>query len=849
MHTLYHFLCCFVSFVRPALGRRVQRWALVAFAAVCLPTAGADEAGSASSATKEDLSVSMRAGGSGRYVLGRWGMVRGNLTNRTDQVETSLVVVTPAGSGGLQFARKVELPPKVAFDSQWPVFVSDVEAQGAVDFKYLFYPDGKDDGVIRHTGNDTEIPSFSGVTQRNGLALCGMIGESESPPKDESLVHQLLAVMRFASTGSPSVAYLVGANLTSNSECLEAFDQIAVTDSHLLRYPAACEAVRLWVLRGGKLHIVLDRAGEKVAEGLLGDSFPLTVVGQTTTNKLTLNLNPDYPTNQYPTRSVTREFDEPVRYLRVLPGTGEVIWTIDGWPVAMRTPLGQGTVLITAVSVEVFSEPSERTSPESPDRTMIASSRRFMDSLFTAKSPPLLSGTTVGSAAATAIGYEIPSRKVAALLLTIFPISLLIAGVLLQKRSMGQRMIFVIPALAILAAIPAAAVGFQIRSVAPATIIETAIVQSSAGFTELPSDGFATSFVPSPMNLEVSSERGARLDLLTDPTNSDYRRLTWSGPQDVAWMNLQQPAGLRTYPLKSTRVLKSPWRALATLDEKGLKGVLQAGDDLNPTDAFLAGVNHENLAVRMSPDRSFETTGSDVLAFGQFFKSTLLSDEQVLRGKILHSVFAEPPTERTESFPAQPSLVFWDESDSSTIELGNSGVRRQRSVLIVQPLELIPPEAGKSISIPPQLLSFRSIALPNGGMSSAYNNMRRQWLSQESSATTLLEFQIPSACLPFVVESAEVEMVVRAGSRVVSVLCGSLPNLQSAAELKSPLGTQTISLPTDLVQESCLTGKLLLQLNVSDIDESIKGDSLSGEQDDSWRIEKVLLSLKGHREP
>jgi hypothetical protein len=251
----------------------------------------------------------------------------------------------------------------------------------------------------------------------------------------------------------------------------------------------------------------------------------------------------------------------------------------------------------------------------------------------------------------------------------------------------------------------------------------------------------------------------------------------------------------------------------------------------------------------MSADRTFETTGSDVLAFGQFFKSTLLSDEQVLRGRILHSVFAEPPTERTESFPAQPSLVFWDESDSSTVELGNSGVRRQRSVLIVQPLELIAPEAGKSIAIPPQLLSFRSIALPNGGMSSAYNNMRRQWLAQESSATTLLEFQIPSACLPFVVESAEVEMVVRAGSRVVSVLCGSLPNLQSAAELKSPLGTQTISLPTDLVRESCLAGKLLLQLNVSDIDESIKGDGLTGEQDDSWRIEKVLLSLKGHREP
>jgi hypothetical protein len=66
--------------------------------------------------------------------------------------------------------------------------------------------------------------------------------------------------------------------------------------------------------------------------------------------------------------------------------------------------------------------------------------------------------------------------------------------------------------------------------------------------------------------------------------------------------------------------------------------------------------------------------------------------------------------------------------------------------------------------------------------------------------------------------------------------------------MKSPLGTHSISLPVELIRESCLAGRLYLQISVSGLDASMKSESMTGEQDDSWQIQRVSLTLKGRRQ-
>ena len=80
------------------------------------------------------------------------------------------------------------------------------------------------------------------------------------------------------------------------------------------------------------------------------------------------------------------------------------------------------------------------------------------------------------------------------------------------------------------------------------------------------------------------------------------------------------------------------------------------------------------------------------------------------------------------------------------------------------------------------------------------------------------------------------------------MLSGDSDNLQEIAELASPLGTHAVTIPADLIRDSCRSGRLFLQINVSDLDASMKSDTMTGEQDDNWQIERVLLTLKGHRQ-
>ena len=795
----------------------------------------------------ESLTVEMRQAGIARFRPEHWGMVKGRIGNSSDRPATSLTVVTPAGSDGLQFARQLTLPPKVVFESSWPVYVREAKASGGVEFEYLFFPHGEDDGVIRREAHSSEIPSFHGMTQIDQLPLCGLVGDTVSDIEADTPVYDLMGVMRFAAVNNKGVTSINSAAITADPECLDAMDHIAVTNPELASFPQACEALRAWVLRGGRLLIAADLTGPDVVEALLGDSLPMTIVGETTANALTLEINPEYPQSQYPVRSVARDYPEPVRYLRVVPEQCEKIWTVDGWPVAMAKSVGRGSVLVTTISARVFLDPANYENLSHPAHALIPSSRRMQEVMFTKRPASIIDETVASDQAAAMIGYRIPSRNVAVLLLAIFPVAMLVVGLLLQKRNSGERLIIAVPALAIIAALPAAMVGFQIRNVAPATVIESVVINSSQGFTDLPADGFASVFVPSPRDLGISAENGTRLDALKDKTNSDYRRMTWHGPGDVSWGKFLQPAGLKTYPLTSVRRLGKPWRVRATLDESGLTGTLRAQDGMTPGDPILAGMNRENLALDLDDSGLLRGTPDNALLSGQYFQSTLLSDDERYRTALLNSVFDSTREIQDTVFPSELSVLFWDKSDSQVLHFEGDDIRRQRAVLVVHPLELYPPEAGKPFLIPPQLLTYRSVFNDEGGVGSSYINLRREWQAQESASKTMLEFHIPEACRPLVPESGELKLLIRAGSRFVKILAGDRSNMQAIAELTSPLGMQSISIPGELIQSTCLRGQLFLQIQVSDIDSEMKSDDMTGEQDDSWQIERVLLTLKGQR--
>ena len=799
-------------------------------------------------AAQPNLTLRMNAGGIGRHVSSRWGMTKATVTNEGSETQTALIVVTPEASGGLQYAKKFSVPARSTFETSWPVRVGRVETPIS-DFAYLLFPNGAEDGLIHRSQHDEFIPTYAGLISSNPmLGLTGCLSDPEEPTEHMDSTLNLLRLMSYSRRMEQSVTTIKPADLSSHAECLEPLDQLTVTSSKLLHYPDAIDSIRAWLQRGGRLWIRLDRTGIDAARSLLDDALPLSVVGETTANSVLLTLNPEYRKQTYPTREVERTFDEPIRYVRVVQDGGEAIWNIDGWPVAIRVSVGRGTVVVTTVDSSVFYLPQTRAREDTPQFRLIPSAEPMQSALFVNRPEPMLRQNSVTEQAASVIGYRIPSRFTAIGLTLCFPALLLVVGVWLQRREQGERLILLLPVIAILVAIPAVGLGSLGRGVAPKTVIETALIQSVPGSKRLVSDGYASIFDFGSEALNVSSTDGTIIEVDPDPTNRNYRRLVWTGIDSCHWEGLEPPDGIRTFSERSLETLQDPLSVTATFDEKGVVGSLESGGLSETGDLMIAGMSPDRMSLVLDSAGQFRGTPQDVLAVGNFSGGTLVSDQQRRRAEVYASVFEN--TAGVQGFPEVASLLFWAQSNRQMLNIGDSDVRRERSLLVVHPLRMEQPKIGSRITIPSPFIALRTTQDSEGaGFSSIFDNGRRQWSKTEASSRSFMQFQIPAVCLPFEVESAELELFIRAGSRTVTVSAGSFESQAVVKSLDSPLGTQSIPVPVDLIRESLREGRLYIALDVSELDESqpAADENVSETQNDYWEISRLGLTLTGSR--
>ncbi len=372
------------------------------------------------------------------------------------------------------------------------------------------------------------MTSFNAIVEGEQIGYTGWLAPENVTDEHRNPVLTFLRALRFSAHREQRVVTLIPRELSNHSEGLDSLDQLAVSGDDLENYPEVCEAIRLWLQRGGKLIVFLDRSGTSATDLLLGDALPLTVVGETSANKITLELNPEYRQDQYPVRQVIREFDEPIRYLRTEVTGAEPIWLVDGWPVAMRVGIGRGTVLITTISPEVFYKPRAAGSPQDMGEEVISSMRRFQDSLFTLNRDKLLDATTVTETGSDSDWISHSLSRLCGCVTAGFPVVLLVLGTWLLKRQRGERLIWVLPCLAAIAALPAAYTGIAMRSIAPPTAIQHQIVSSIPGQSQLVSDGYATVYIPTPGALTVNATEGTTMEPPVDATNADIRRQLWT---------------------------------------------------------------------------------------------------------------------------------------------------------------------------------------------------------------------------------------------------------------------------------------------------------------------------------
>lgn len=806
---------------------------------------------SESSSVFGELSIGVAPGGIRRYRANRWGMVAATIYNRGDRESSGLIVVTPQGSGGIQFARKVAVPAKTQFSTQWPVRISPTGDSGLTDMEYLYFPSGEDDGEIRRRKGESALPSISGMVSKGPAGISGVIPMPE-PQRGRTSLQNLMRAMRFSKLNEIFVATVLPQDLGMYEESLHAVDHLAVGDPNLLMYPDACDSIRKWVCRGGRLLIAMDQCGPEVAQYLLGDSLNVNVVGETSTMNFRLDLNPDYSQNQYPVRSVTREFEEPIRYSRVDIDRGEPIWLVDGWPVAIRVPMGLGNVVLITIEPDAFYEPRAMTMGRGEaSHGMIESSRRMLEFMFSPRVPSLLPADSVSAHAAEMVGYQVPARQTASILLVIFPLVLIIGGVLLHRREQGQKIVVGLPILAILTALPAIVMGARQRAVAPTTVIETSAIMSIPGATQLPGEGYSSVYLPDSELLSVQSTDGTVLDFESDTTNQDFKRLVWDDPLTSHWENLQQHVGLKSHPIRFEKTVPKAIEAVVTFTKEGLAGKLTAEGLTVTSPILVATENHLHMSCALNGNQ-FAGQADDLLAQGQYFKGTMVSEESRFQSALMDGVFHARNSQ--DPFPVEPVAMFWINADRTKFQIGDENVRRKDAALVMHPIRLSPPRADELVTIPAPFLPYRSIQTDEGSYSSVFSNQSREWTETESSTLTRLQFDIPAVCRPFHVAKAELNLSIRAAARAISFRWGK-PGVgfTEFKKVNSPLGVLTLTIPDELLTDGP-SDKLYLEFDVgaAGSDSQASGglsEVMAGEQDDSWKIDRLWLTVTGKRTP
>lgn len=796
-------------------------------------------------AQNQSAGARVHPGGVGRYAPGRWGLVGGTFTNPDKTAAHDFTtIVMPPNAGGLQYGRRLSIPPGVNFVSEWPVFVP-AGATGRSDFDYLKFEAGKEDQVIQDQLGEQLIQNFGTAFGDNPTPWAAGLHDPHQSTEVLDDLRRLNQVIRYQERRQEGVISLQLDRLSDQPEVFEPLEHLCLSHGGLLNRPALMDALRLWVQRGGRLIVAVDLGGTDLWNGLFGGTAPMSLINETSSNDIRLQLNPDYLKTRFPISVVEKSYDEPIRYLRVVAENIEPIWSIDDWPVAIRLPFGEGEVIGLLIDSKALVEEKLDTGEGIPWKTIESGGSRMAEIMYKLPEPDLIATDALLAQANQEIGYSIPSTILPLMIAVGFPVLLVAMGMWLYRRSCPERLIWLTPVLAILIALPALFAGIQQRSVAPATVVEYRTIRAITGQTHLASDGASILYSPDGSPTSISSPAGSQLTPPIQKGRMESRRQMIAPSGERQWADIAFPAGLTPIQLQASSSFSKPLSARLSFDAKGITGAIDSGPLQNPSDLILAGRSPERMSLKIQENGTISGGIDRILAQNTFAFGTLLSNRQIQRERTYRDIFNVKG--RPSAFPDTLTVLYWANHSREKFGVSDEDTSFTGTTLVVQPVEWQAPELNQPISIPAGAIEYRSIASANGKFSSTYSNQNREWVAREMATDFLLEFRIPDVCAPFEPDTIDCSLRIRAPARKLVLSAGSQPSeLTEFHSASSPLGTVNVVIPTDIVSAGLKSGRFVVQFDISELQLNGKDETPStGEQDDTWIIEAVQINMTG----
>lgn len=761
-----------------------------------------------------DLSPGASRSGTGFYTPEHWNLVRSTAINAGETERTPLLAISLEGDRDTQFTKRLWLPPRTKLTTLTPIRLAEMPPganRGIEVFARLVV-----EGEGREVATQAEIGA---LPIRAGGFETGMLSGGEG---DETTV--VLAALRAAANLPPATAYLSEQDAPPLAAAWSNLDVLVISRESPNLSPAQTEAIRRWVVGGGRLWINLQEVDPDFAQRLLGDAWTVAVLDRIDVNDFALTW--ERSRGEQASLHVTRDY--PIEFLRVAAPDMEVTHRVGGYPAAMWKAVGNGTLLVTTLEAPAWLDAQGKATPALSELTWLLRRDRTLVAEGDADA------TLLQEVATRQIGKSVMSRRPVFAVLGIFTLALLGSGLWLAQRGGLAQMAWVAPAMAVVAAGIVLGLGLAQQSEVPFTLAVSQRVEALPDEPYAHVDALVSVYTPPGAAGEGAHLHGSGPIAWPDlSNNSGGVRLVWTADGHWAFKGLELREGaLQNAVVDAVAPLDAPAEAVVAFTESGVEGRIASGRLGAIEDPVIMTPTGKLSPTSVSEDGAFAADYVDPLGPDQFYPGAVLGQREMARQATYRQLTNDP------TFPTRPVLVGW----SDGLDLGvavSDRAQRKSEALVVLPLRFERPAAGAEVSVPAAFFAMERFT-EAGGVSGSpiFDERNRQWVPNVSqSQTVLMGFQPPEALRGIEPTGGRIVMELDTPNRPYEVVVYKSGRALPVASGDNANGLIVTDLAAPGLPEIQPDGSAVIGVRV--------GDPIDPTNNAPWSLSRLELSLTG----
>jgi hypothetical protein len=681
---------------------------------------------------------------------------------------------------------------------------------------------------------------------------------------DNGDVVPLVRAFRAAAALSGNVRSYEGTFLPPTAEGFDGVEHFVLATRRLADDPAGLQALRRWVLEGGKLWVMLDLVEPETVAQLLNDSTGFQVVDRTTLT--TVRIEDRHPLRGEHEPSV-QALEQPVDFVRVaLTPEYKVLHTVNGWPAAFARDLGRGKVIVTTLAARAWFRPRvindaslfvprvpnprmqpTTGDPQSPFRDYpdlpvpLPAFDTLTRELQSPPPPNPFQGQEAEKLVNSDIGYSVIGVGTAALVFGAFLTFLLAVGLALRHWGRGELVGWLGPVGAVAATVVFVVLANASRRAVPPSVAVAQMVNVTPGAEEQPAVGTLAFYRPEGGPVPFSTTEGGMPELNMEGMEGQVRRLVVTDIDTWHWDNLGLPGGVRIGKFHYVAHTGKPAAAVARFGPEGLEGTLTAGAFQGLSDAVVRGPTGRAVALRLGADDHFTAGPDDVLAPDQYVRGAVLTDRQQQH----QGVYRELAKTLDKNPPDRGVLFAWAEPLKVPFTL-DPNARTTGTALLTVPLEFQPPPPGTHVTVPRPFVAYTRV-LPD-------RIEVVPTLEGEAAIKMELRFRVPASVLPLKLEGARLFLKATAPDRRFTVRGTGANGRVEVVDVEGSTDPLQRDLPEALLRLD-EDGGLHLEVEVGQAPEEReppragRGGPKERRPPPKWRIDTLGLQITGQTLP